>query len=137
MANVVNKADALSVFGTTVYASAARTATPDTQEYRIGGDVDEFVVVVDVTNVTATGTLVVKVQGVDAASGKAFDLNPAATTASISANGTYTISVGGSLPAVATNPAVSVNAVVPPVLRITATHGNGVSLTYSVGLLLS
>lgn len=137
VSNVVNRRDALSVYGTPVMTVVGGTATPNTQEFELGGDVDELIAVVDVTNVTATGSLVVKIQGVDRLSGKAFDINPAAATASITATGTYTISLGPSLPAVATNPAVSVNAVVPPVVRITATHGNGVALSYTVALLLS
>lgn len=131
MANVINHADALSVYGTTVYASAARTATPDTMEFELGSDTDELVVVTDMTGFTATGSLQVTVAGVDRVSGKTWTLIQGA---SITANGTQVIRVGPSLPVTAN---VSANDVVPPVIRITATHGNGVSLTYSVGLHLS
>lgn len=134
MANVLHSATDLSQLGTTVYASAARTATPDTQEYELVGDVNEFILSVNVTNVTATGTLVVSVDGVDRVAGATF---PLATTESISSNGEYTIQVGPSLPDETSNPAVSANKVVPKVIRVTATHGSSVSLTYSVELQLS
>lgn len=128
MANVINHPDALSVYGTTVYASAARTATPDTQEFELGGDTDEIVVVADLTAYTSTGSLTVKVEGVDRVSGKTWTL---LSGTAFSGTGTQVLRVGPSLPVTAN---VSANDVVPPVIRITATHGNGVSLTYSVGL---
>lgn len=136
MANVINHPDTLNEYGTTVYASAARTATPDTQEYELIGDVDELILSINVTNVTATGQLDVKVEGVDRVAGVTFPLG-VTTTAHITTAGEYVIQVGPSLPSVVTTNYTSFNAVVPKVVRVTATHGNGVSLSYSVELQLS
>lgn len=130
MANTILHRSDISDYGTAVYPSAARTATPDTVELEVG-DSDGVTLVIDVTAVTATGTLTVKISGVDRVSGKTFDL---LSSASLSAVGTTVLQIGPSIP-VAAN--ASANVVVPNVIRVTATHGNGVSLTYSVGLLLS
>lgn len=130
MANTILHRSDISDYGTAVYPSAARTATPDTVELEVG-DSDGVTLVIDVTALTATGTLTVKVSGVDRVSGKIFDL---LATPSITATGTKVLQIGPSLPTAANSTA---NVVVPNVIRVTATHGNGVSITYSVGLLLS
>lgn len=136
VANVLHSATDLSQLGATVYASEARTATPDTQEFELIGDVDEFILSINVTDVADTGQLDVKVEGVDRLADATFPLG-ATTTAHITEAGEYTIMVGPSLPSEATGNNTSFNAVVPKVIRVTATHGNSVSLTYSVELQLS
>lgn len=135
MANVLHSATDLSQFGATVYDSAARTADPDTQEFELIGDVDEFILSINVTDVTATGSLTVAVEGVDRLAGTTF---PLTDTGSLTEPGEYVIMVGPSLPDAdpGSNP-MTANLVVPKVIRVTATHGNSVSLTYSVELQLS
>lgn len=110
-----------------VMASAARTATPDTEELEVPGGTKNMVLVVDTTAAGASPSTVVKVSGVDRTSGKIWDI---LASAAITATGTVTLSIG---PGLAASANVSANAVVPPVIRVTATHGNGTSHTYSVG----
>jgi hypothetical protein len=111
----------------TVLASAARTTTPDTEELEIPGGTRSMVLVVDTTAAGSSPSTVVKVSGVDRASGKIWDI---LASAAITATGTVTLSIGPGLPVSAN---VSANAVVPPVIRITATHGNSTSHTYTIG----
>jgi hypothetical protein len=131
MATDIIKYDGLSRLGTTVYASAARTATPNSQEFEIGSGWMAATVVIDTTAAGVSPSTVVKVSGVDRLSGKVYDL---LSSAAITATGTVSLAIGQSLTAAAN---VSANAAVPPVLRVTSTHGNGTSHTYSVALILS
>lgn len=115
-----------------VLDSAARTATPDTVEIAdLDRDVAGLALVIDATAVTATGTLTVKIQGVDTVSGKTWDI---LTGAAISAVGTQVLRVR---PAITATPNVSANDVLPPRVRISVTHGNAVSITYSVTALFT
>jgi hypothetical protein len=137
MANTILHRSDISAYGTAVYPSATRTASPDTVELEVG-DSDGFTLVVDVTGQAGSGAITVKVEGVDRVSGKTFPLTDGtatATTASLAANGTTTITVGPSIVSKATAP-ISVNTVVPQVIRVTSTQ-TGTSCTYSVGFLLS
>jgi hypothetical protein len=109
-----------------VYASAARTATPDTQEFEGLGRRSGLIVVFDQTAVTATGTVQITISGVDRISGKTWTILQSTNR---STTGTEVLRVSEGLPATAN---VSANDLVPPVIRIAATHGNGVSMTYSV-----
>lgn len=132
MANDVNTPDALSTYGTTVYPSTARTATPDSQEYEIPRDCLGLWVTVDVTSIVSGGTLTIKVEGVDRASGKTW---PIITSAALATVQTVTLRAGQSLTPVAN---LTVNDMVPTVVRITATQGGTAgSQTYSIGLMLS
>jgi len=122
MANIVN-----SAYGYTsvpVYTSAARTATPDTQEFTELGPVAGLALVIDVTAVTATPSVTFRIQGVDRASGKTWDI---LTSAAITAVGTTVLRVGPGITATAN---VAVSDVIPPIIRITATHGDADSITY-------
>ncbi len=116
-----------------VLPSAARTATPDTQEFEITGRGYEYSglhLIVDVTTVTATPSLVVTVDGVDRVSGKAYTL---LTSAAIATAVTTVLRVSpGATPAA--NLAVGDN--IPPIFRITVTHADADSATYSVGGML-
>lgn len=134
MANVIHSASDIGQFGTAVLASAARTATPDTQEFELPRDCSGLYLVVDITALTSTGTLDVSLDAVDRVSGKTFTL---ADSGSLTATGTTVLTVGPSLPATGGVGDVVVNAIVPDVIRVTATHGNSVSLTYSIGLQIS
>jgi len=131
MANNINKAGSAGVYGTTVYASAARTATPDTQEFELGTGYTGLTLVIDTTAAGTSPSTVVKVEGVDRVSGKVYGT---LSSAAITGTGTVTLSMGLSS-TVAAN--ASANQAVPPVVRITATHGNSTTHTYSVALILS
>lgn len=136
MANaIINVGAAAPYFD--VFASAARTATPDTVEVvtdRRGTGIRALLLVIDVTAVTSTPSVVFMIQGVDRTSGKVFPASPGIlSSAAIATTQTTTLKIGP-------NVAASANAValdyLPPVFRITATHGNANSITYSVGGML-
>lgn len=111
----------------TVLPSAARTATPDTFEYEGAGRfASGVIVVVDVTAVTATGSLTVKIQGVDRLSGKTWDI---LASAAINAVSTVVLRVHPDMTA-ALN--VAAADMLPPVFRVAVTAANSVSMTYSV-----
>jgi hypothetical protein len=70
----------------TVFASAARTATPDTFEYELMPEVRAIHLVWDVTAVTSTPSTTVTIQGVDRLSGKVYTLLASAAIAAVSTN---------------------------------------------------
>lgn len=110
-----------------VLASAARTATPDTEELELPAGTRFVTLVIDVTAVTSTPSTTVTIAGVDRTSGKLFTIG---TSAALAGTGTVTLKVGPGLTAAGTT---VYNDMVPPVIRITSTHGNANSMTYSVG----
>jgi hypothetical protein len=111
----------------TVYESAARTATPDTQEYELPAGAKYGHFVLDVTAVVATPALTFKIEGVDRLSGKVYtilvDDAPVATAV------TTVFKVGPGLTAVGGSVA---NDFLPPVVRFTVTHGDADSATYTL-----
>lgn len=109
----------------TAYASAARTATPTAASVP-AGRYNFLRVVIDVTAITATPSVVVTIDGLDPVSGKYWNL---LTSAAITATGTTVLTVGPGLPVTAN---VSANQVLPDTLRITMTHGDADSITYTV-----
>ncbi len=109
-----------------VYASAARTADPDTQELAVAG-YRGIHLVIDCTAVTSTPSVVFTILGVDRVSGKTYTI---LASAAITGTGTTVLRVGPGLTA-ATN--LVANDVLPPVIRISATHGDSDSATYTVG----
>lgn len=123
MANNIRVATGRSM---TVMASAARTATPDTEEFETSGR--SCTLVFDSTAVTSTPSTVVKVEGIDRLSGKAWTLLAGVAVATVT---TQVLQIGPGLPATAN---ASANAPLPPVIRVTATHGNANSHTYSIGV---
>lgn len=136
MANsIINVAASAPYFE--VLPSAARTATPDTVEVvvdRRGFAPRGLILVIDATAATATPSVVVMVQGVDRESGKLFPASPGIlSSAAITGTGTTVLKIGPDI-------AASANAValdyLPPVFRITSTHGDADSLTYSIGGML-
>ena len=113
-----------------VLPSAARTASPDTQEFRVdrrGVAPTALILTIDATAVTATPALTVTINRVDPVSGKVTALLSSAAIATVS---TTVLKVGPLL-------AASANAVaqdyMPPVFRIDCVHGDADSITYSVG----
>lgn len=112
----------------TVYASAARTATPDTEELELPAGTRYITAILDCTANAATPSVVLKIEGVDRVSGKVWPLiEDAAVTA---AGQTSRVYVGPDLTAAAN---VVAKEPVPPVVRFTVTHGDADSITYTVG----
>ncbi len=130
MTNVITRvSNAAGQF--TVYPSAVRTAAPaDTMEYEVAG-YRGLVLVIDATAVTATPALTVSILGVDRASGKTYLI--LASTA-IATAVTTTLRVTPHMAAV--NNLVA-NDVLPPIIRISAAHGDSDSITYSIGASLT
>jgi hypothetical protein len=108
-----------------LYASAARTATPTAVEVNTSRT-KALRIVVDATAITATPSVVVTIDGKDNTSGKYFNILTGAAIATVSTN-VYTIALGTT---VAAN--VSASAPLPDVVRVTLTHGDADSITYSV-----
>lgn len=110
-----------------VYASAARTATPDTIELELPRGTRYLTAVLDLTALAATPSLTMKIEGVDRVSGKVWTLIQDAAVTTVSQSEVF---VGPGLTAAAN---VTANMHVPPVIRFTVTHGDSDSATYSVG----
>lgn len=128
MANVIRQIQSDST-GFEVLPSAARTTTPDTQEFEILGRGYQYTglhLILDVTAVTATPALTVTVDGVDRLSGKTYNL---ITSAVIATAVTTALKIAPGITPAA-NVAVAMN--LPPVFRVTVSHGDADSATYSV-----
>jgi hypothetical protein len=113
---------------TVIYASAARTATPTAVTKRV----DRYrglLLTVDVTAVTATPSVVVTIDGVTS-SGAVYNI---ITSAAITATGRTVLRVFPGATAAAN---VAVNDTLPQTLKVTLTHGDADSITYSVDLIL-
>lgn len=113
----------------TVLASAARTATPDTQEYEVAG-FSGLHLIVDVTAIVTTPSITVTILGVDRTSGQTYTILASAAITTVS---TTVLKVGAGLTAAANSVA---NDVLPPIIRISVAHGDADSITYSVGAML-
>ena len=110
----------------TVLPSAARTTSVNSEDIE-NMQCRGAKVVVDITSITATPSLTVKIQGKDHTSGKYYDI---LTSAALTATGTTVLTVYPDATA-ATN--VTVNDVLPRYWRVTATAGDTDSATYSIG----
>lgn len=110
----------------TALVSAARTATVSSADIaNLSGC--GITVVLDVTAKGTAPSITLKIQQKDPASGKYIDLLTSAAVTTVSTN-TYRVYPG--LTAAAN---VTVNGVVGKTFRITMTHSNTDSITYSVG----
>lgn len=109
----------------TIYASAARTATPTAVSFQ-ASRVRALRVVIDCTAVTSTPSVVCTVDAIDSLSGKAVNL---LTSAAITATGTTVLNIG---PGVTAGANVAANAFLGDIIRITMTHGDADSITYTV-----
>ena len=110
----------------TALTSAARTATNNASLEilsKVGVNV-----VIDMTAVTATGSVVFTLQGIDPLSGQFYTIIESAAVTTVS---TVVLTVYPSATEAA-NLAVSNG--LPDNMRILATHVNAVTMTYSVGL---
>lgn len=108
-----------------VYASAARTATPTAVEVSTSR-ARALRVVFDATASAATPSVVVTIDAFDSLSGKYVNL---LTSAAITGTGTTTLTIG---PGVTVSANVSASTYLGDRVRITCTHGDADSLTYSV-----
>lgn len=110
----------------TLYASAARTATPTAVTVRTG----RYRTAKLVLDITAGSTLSItpKIEGVDSVSGKVFTLLTGAAATGVS---TVVMTVGLGVTA-ASN--VAANDALPDTIKVTVTHGNATSCTYTVSL---
>lgn len=109
----------------TLYASAARTATPTAVTVNTSR-VKALRLVIDATAVTATPSVVVTIDAVDSISGKFVNLLTSAAIATVSTV-TLTIALGVTV-------AANVSASMPlgDSVRVTMTHGDTDSITYTV-----
>lgn len=113
---------------TTVYASAARTATPTAVTVPVGR-YNWLRLVIDVTAVTATPSVVCTIDGLSPLSGKYHNLLTSAALTDSGAPYTRVLTIGPGLTASAN---LVANNVLPDTLRVTMTHGDSDSITYSV-----
>ncbi len=111
----------------TAYASAARTATPTAVTVSTGR-YTRAAIVIDATAITATPSVVMTVHGLDPTSGSYYLI---ATSAAITAISNTYLRIGPGLTSTAN---LSFGDIVPDTLRITMTHGDADSITYSVGV---
>lgn len=114
--------------------SAARTATPNQFQVTFTQDVDYIVLVVNATVVNASGSVTPKIEGVDPDTGATYTMLAATSTSVVNnTNGakTYAYRVGPSL----ASGDFSANDIVPAIVRITFTHADSNSFTYSATLL--
>lgn len=109
----------------TLYASAARTATPTAVTVNTSR-VKALRIVIDVTAITATPSVVCTVDLVDSLSAKFPNL---ITSAAIVATGTTVLTIALGV-TVAAN--VAVSAPLADSVRVTMTHGDADSITYTV-----
>lgn len=111
-----------------LYPSAARTATPtavvvdDGNRMRAGGHF-----IIDVTAIGAAPSVVFNIEAFDPASGKWY---PLLASAAITAVGTTVLRI---YPGVAAAANLAVSDALPQTWRMRPVHGNGDSITYSVG----
>jgi len=110
---------------TTVLASAARTATPAAVVLNTGYAVGLHLVV-DVTAIVTAPSITVTLEQQDATSGKWY---PLLISAAITTVSTVVMKVYPGLVAAA---GLAANDVLTEAVRVTVTHGNGNSITYSV-----
>lgn len=108
-----------------VYPSAARTATPPAVTLASGYATGVHVVV-DVSAIVTTPSITVTLEQQDVTSGKWY---PLLTSAAIATVSTTVLRVFPGAP-VAAN--ASANDVLTETVRVTVTHANGNSITYSV-----
>ena len=109
----------------TLYASAARTATPTAVVVNTAR-LKALRLVFDVTAVTSTPSCTITVDAVDSVSGKFVNLLTSTAIATVTTT-TLTIGVGVT---VAAN--LSASTFLGDFVRVTVTHGNANSITYTL-----
>lgn len=109
-----------------ILPSAARTTTPDTKEFTVEGATG-LMVIVNPTAHTATPAVTVTIKGVLADGTEYTLLTSAAVTDADTAPRVLQIH-----PALTESTNVKVSSLLPARIRVTCTHGDADSLTYSV-----
>lgn len=109
-----------------IFASQARTATHNSKDLR-NDRWESAIVVIDVTAISASPSVVFTIEGKDPASGKYYTI---LASAAIVGTGTTVLRVSPQLTAAANTIAKDM---MPAVWRITATHADADSITYTVG----
>jgi len=107
--------------------SLARTASTNSGDLK-NNDFKSAHIIIDVTAVTATGSLVFTVEGKDEVSGKYYTILESGAITAVS-----TV-VLGITPGGQTGANLRVNDTLPLDYRISVAHANAVSMTYSVGV---
>jgi hypothetical protein len=87
-----------------------------------------LVVVIDVTAIVTAPSVVLTIDGVDAVSGKFWNLLTATALTAVTGATPRVLRIGKGLLAAAN---LTANDLVPEKVRFTMTHGNGDSITYS------
>lgn len=114
-----------------LYSSAARTATPaDHELVWISPEYKTLAVIINVTAISATPSVVPKIQG-KSASGVWYDI---LTGAAITGTGTVVLRVAPGMAAAAN---VAADFPLPAVFRLVMTHGDTDSITYTADYCLS
>ena len=115
----------------TVFASAARTATPTAVEFtNYGARGVRFAI--DVTAITATPSVTFNIFVKDELSGN-YPATAILTSAAITATGQTVLRIYPGITAAAN---VAVSDIIGKTIKVTATHGDADSITYSMGYLL-
>lgn len=112
-----------------LYPSAARTATPTAVTARV----DRYkgcILIIDVTASAATPSVTPKIEGVDAA-GNVYTIATGAAQ-----DGTVQRTAIRVYPGITASANVAVSDVLPQTIKVTLTHGDSDSITYSVELVL-
>ena len=109
-----------------VFSSAARTAT-EVSQVLSAEEATASVFIINVTAASATPSVVFKLEGKDPTSETFYTL---ISSAAITGTGQSILQIGKDLIAAAN---VTVNSILPAEYRITATHADADSITYSVG----
>lgn len=111
---------------TTLYASAARTATPTPAELAPNRQCTGLEFRIDVSAITSTPSVVFTVQGYDVAAAEWFDI---LASAAVTATGTTTLKID---PRIAASANAVAQAGLKPRMRISPVHADADSITYSV-----
>lgn len=111
----------------TLFASLARIATAISSVEK-SEQVLSSIFSINVIAISSTPSVVFKIEGEDPLSGAFYEI---ISSAAITGTGTTTIQVGSTIVAAAN---IAANEMLPARYRITATHGDADSITYSVGV---
>lgn len=109
----------------TILGSAARTATPTVDTFRVGRP-GGLLVFIDVTAASATPSVVFTIQGVDELTGATYDVLASVAVTGI---GETRLHVHPAITAAAN---VKADELVPTTIGLTAVHADADSITYSV-----
>lgn len=110
----------------TAIATASRTATNNSGIIINSGKGCN--IVIDMTAITATGSVTFKMEGYDPTSGKYYTILESAAVTTVSTN------VLKILPSITEVANETISNSLPQNIRVTATHLNAVAMTYSVGI---